>query len=1105
MELRFDYADDDSLTGFRLDTFEFYNWGTFDKSIFKLNFDKQNALLTGDIGSGKSTIVDALTSLLVPHQKIVYNKAAGAEGKERSLYSYIVGEYKSSKDENFGSSKAVCLRDATNFSVLLANFKNDGFDESITLAQFFYITNNQVNKFFITSQSNLSIKKDFFNFENIRGLKKRLKKLPHTNIYESFTDYSKDFKRFMGIKNDQALNLFYQTVSMKAIGNLTSFIRNHMLENSNIDKQIDELCHNFSELNHSHNLILRAKRQIELLTPIDKDGKKYEVNCEQRDSLQEIRDTLSAYFAFVKQELLNTKLKELRVEFQKVISNKKRANEDVEYLNNSIVDIKIELQKNGADRLSSIEKEIEQTEKSLNEKKEQNSKYNQLAKLLELPTVSNEHRFLNNKDDAADRLEDIQNQTDKIQNEIVFDNVSLQKYKRNIQELDAEIIYLKNNRSNIPQRVSKIRDDMAKSLKINSEKLPFVGELVRVNDKSWEGAIQRVLYSFSLCLLVDDDFYDEVSRYVEETNLKGKLVYLKVNTAKKVKNFIEIPQNSLVNKIEVKADSFLFETVNDMLGEKFNIPCVKNMTEFKRYKKALSINGQYKANLMRHEKDDRFDIKDKSRWTLGWDNIEKLQQIEQDYNLLDEKIKFLDDKILKSKKQQKNITSTRDNLRDILKFSLFENIDWYIYSKKIDLLQEEKKTLQESSNIIFTLKEKLQAVEIKYIEKKDKFEELSQKMGSLDTNIQTRQSELNEATLLVQNSENLDRLSESIKDFVDDNINLNNIKSKEKESRESVQSKLGTLTSKIERNRDSILKSMGLFINEFQVDAKDFDVSINSLSEFRKKLNELKKDDLPKWQKRFKELLKEKMLQHILVLQNRLEHLSNEIKEKIDKINSSLKAIEYSDGTFIELIAQKSKNIEIREFKESLKSAISGSIGDDNSYDENKFLQIKSIIERFNGRQKHSDEDKKWRKVVTDVRNWFDFSASEKYLSDGSEKEYYTDSGGKSGGQKEKLAYTVLASSLAYQFGLEHNEIKSKSFRFVMIDEAFGRGSDESTKYGLRLFEKLNLQLLVITPKQKINVIEPHVKTVHFVHNKDGMDSTTISMSIEDFQKKKES
>ncbi len=60
--------------------------------------------------------------------------------------------------------------------------------------------------------------------------------------------------------------------------------------------------------------------------------------------------------------------------------------------------------------------------------------------------------------------------------------------------------------------------------------------------------------------------------------------------------------------------------------------------------------------------------------------------------------------------------------------------------------------------------------------------------------------------------------------------------------------------------------------------------------------------------------------------------------------------------------------------------------------------------------------------------------------------EHYSDSGGKSGGQKEKLAYTVLAASLAYQFGLEWGAVRSRSFRFVVIDEAFGRGSDESAQ-----------------------------------------------------------
>jgi len=124
MELRFDFADDDTTTGFRLEYFEFYNWGTYDKKVVKLKLDKSNALLTGDIGSGKSTIVDALTTLIVPHNKIVFNKAAGANTKERTLYSYIVGEYKSTQDENFNRSKAVSLRDEGSFSVILGRFEN---------------------------------------------------------------------------------------------------------------------------------------------------------------------------------------------------------------------------------------------------------------------------------------------------------------------------------------------------------------------------------------------------------------------------------------------------------------------------------------------------------------------------------------------------------------------------------------------------------------------------------------------------------------------------------------------------------------------------------------------------------------------------------------------------------------------------------------------------------------------------------------------------------------------------------------------------------------------------------------------------------------------
>ncbi|MDZ7642662.1 MAG: ATP-binding protein [Desulfurivibrio sp.] len=82
-----DFSGDDRLAGFRLHRLEVYNWGTFDSRVWTLHLNGANALLTGEIGSGKSTLVDAVTTLLVPAQRIAYNKAAGAESRERDLRS----------------------------------------------------------------------------------------------------------------------------------------------------------------------------------------------------------------------------------------------------------------------------------------------------------------------------------------------------------------------------------------------------------------------------------------------------------------------------------------------------------------------------------------------------------------------------------------------------------------------------------------------------------------------------------------------------------------------------------------------------------------------------------------------------------------------------------------------------------------------------------------------------------------------------------------------------------------------------------------------------------------------------------------------------------
>src|SRR6185437_14487744 len=92
-----DLVEGDRRAGFRLARFEVYNWGTFHNRVWALDLHGNNALLTGDIGSGKSTLVDGITTLLVPPQRITYNKAAGAEARERTLRSYVLGHYRTER------------------------------------------------------------------------------------------------------------------------------------------------------------------------------------------------------------------------------------------------------------------------------------------------------------------------------------------------------------------------------------------------------------------------------------------------------------------------------------------------------------------------------------------------------------------------------------------------------------------------------------------------------------------------------------------------------------------------------------------------------------------------------------------------------------------------------------------------------------------------------------------------------------------------------------------------------------------------------------------------------------------------------------------------
>lgn len=78
------------VAGFKLDYLEVWNWGTFDQKVYCMNTQGNNSLLTGANASGKSTLVDALLTLLVPlKRQRFYNQSSGC-GEEGQPYRGVV-------------------------------------------------------------------------------------------------------------------------------------------------------------------------------------------------------------------------------------------------------------------------------------------------------------------------------------------------------------------------------------------------------------------------------------------------------------------------------------------------------------------------------------------------------------------------------------------------------------------------------------------------------------------------------------------------------------------------------------------------------------------------------------------------------------------------------------------------------------------------------------------------------------------------------------------------------------------------------------------------------------------------------------------------------
>jgi uncharacterized protein YPO0396 len=1103
------------MTGFRLTRLELYNWGTFGGRVWALGLNGENTLLTGDIGSGKSTIVDAVTTLLLPAQRISYNKAAGADTRERSLRSYMLGYYKTERNEVTNATKPVALRDGSDYSVILGVFANPGYDATVSLAQVFWLRNGdgagQPDRFYVTADRPLSVAGDLADFgSDISALRRRLRAASGVRVHDAFPDYGKDFRRRLGIESEQAMELFHQTVSMKSVGNLTDFVRDHMLEPFDAARATADIVTHFEDLTKAHEAVRRAEAQLARLAPLLEDCDRHDAVRAEIAALDAQRAALTYYFADLKAGLVDVELAGISAQWARLQARRADLEAALVSLRDRETGLRVELAGHGGSRLAEIERQLAECDQACRSRMDKAERFAALLAAAGLnPVETAEQLAARRRHITAARDAAKQDLADH-QNALTEAGVRANSLAEEAAEVSAELRSLEERKNNIPRRQLDLRAWLCRELRIGEDSLPFVGELIAVRDSEadWEGAAERVLHGFALSVLVPDQHYAAVSDWIDGHHLKDRVVYYRVPEPSRRR---EAPPHhgpsTLAAKLEIKDTPFA-PWLEHELGRRADHECVATMADFRRLPRAITRAGQVKGGGGRHEKDDRFRIDDRSRYVLGWSNQRKLDALRSQAKVLAARIS----KVAAEQRQHERARDTAVERGQVLagldQTREFAEIDWQSVVNRAEQLKAEQRELEEASAELARLNRELDKVKKDIAEANGALRGVDGELGGTETRQRAAEGVLREAReILAEEACGPARAQfAAIGELL---AGIGQPRPGTAAACDRAETAAGTeiagLAAKrgerLSRLSNRIVAAMGEFRRQYPVETAELDDATESADGYRELHNRLVGDDLPRFRQQFKTYLNQNTIRDIAGFQSQLNKQAEMIRDRIATINSSLVGVDYNPGRYIRLEPLPSPHADIRDFRADLRActddAVSGE--DTDHYSEQKFLQVSRIIERFRGREGMTEADRRWTKFVTDVRNWYTFAASERYREDDAEYEHYADSGGKSGGQKEKLAYTILAASLAYQFKLEWGAVKSRTFRFAVIDEAFGRGSDESTRFALELFGRLGLQLLIVTPLQKIHVIEPHVSAVGFVDNPNGSHSRLQTLTIEEY------
>ena len=615
----------------RLARVELVNWGTF-AGHHRIDVARTGHLFTGASGSGKSSLLDAIATVLTPDRWLRFNAAAqdsASRNDDRTLVSYVRGAWSKEADQNFDRAVSSYLRKTATWSGILLRFENDR-DAPITLVRLFHLRGASVDKAdlrdaCVINRSELSLldfREHVASGIEARRIKSAWPSAVVTTSGSHAPFYAK-LMRLLGIDNLNALHLLHKTQSAKNLGSLDQLFRDFMLDEPATFARAKNAGEQFGELSQAHQHVVELRRQSEHLKTLDSAIVAYESAAEMEAEAVRLGELIDPFQNQLTLRLAADERGVLRSQRARAVEEERIADaaldEAAELLRAAE---RTALQLGGSDAAQVNDRVKDAVKDAAATAGRWQTFAAELASVGVEGAPTNGAEFAELVDSSRRVLEETVPTTGDRE---YADHEHLSAAKRELATIDGELGELRHRRSNLPAALLLARKRLAEELGLAETALPFAGELIEVLPEFavWTGAIERVVFPLASALLVRDSYLPEVRRRVESRNLGARLVFEAVPVVAEQPRAAR-NSRSLLHRIRVSDGPFQ-DWLRARVAAEFDFVCVENADEFDAVERGVTIGGQVKKSARRYEKNDRHRIDDRSQWILGADNEAKIE------------------------------------------------------------------------------------------------------------------------------------------------------------------------------------------------------------------------------------------------------------------------------------------------------------------------------------------------------------------------------------------------------------------------------------------------------------------------------------------------